>query len=239
MRNTIRIDSKGCKMVAHRGASCVERENTLPAFVAAGNRTYYGIETDIHPTLDGRFVVIHDANTQRVCASSVEVEACRYSDLRALRLKALDGIERGDLCLPLVEEYLRIAKAYDKHCVLELKGVFSEDNIRSVVDIVKATYSLDKVTFIAFDLCNLVALRRLLPEQKMQYLCFELNDDVLAALISNRLDIDVYYKLLTKEWVDRLHNNGIEVNCWTVDKPDEAAQLIEMGVDYITSNTLE
>ena len=43
-------------MVAHRGVSKLERENTMPAFVAAGNRSYYGIETDIHITRDGRFI---------------------------------------------------------------------------------------------------------------------------------------------------------------------------------------
>ena len=35
--DVIRIDSKETKMVAHRGLSGLERENTCPAFVAAGN----------------------------------------------------------------------------------------------------------------------------------------------------------------------------------------------------------
>ena len=42
--NTIKIDSKQAKMVAHRGLSGIERENTNPAFVAAGNRSYFGID---------------------------------------------------------------------------------------------------------------------------------------------------------------------------------------------------
>lgn len=239
MRDTIKIDSKGCKMIAHRGASGVERENTLPAFVAGGNRSYYGMETDIHPTVDGKFVIIHDANTSRVCQSAVDVEKCRYQDLASLRLNDLDGKERADLCIPLLEEYLRIAKAYDKHCVIELKDVFTAENIEKVVEIVKSVYSLENATFIAFDLCNFVTLRALLPKQKMQYLCFELNDEVLANLKTYRLDIDVYFKCLTKEWVDKLHANNIEVNCWTVDDKQDAEKLIEMGVDYITSNILE
>lgn len=239
MRDTIKIDSKNCKMIAHRGASGVERENTLPAFVAGGNRSYFGMETDIHPTLDGRFVIIHDSNTSRVSSSDVDVEKCRYQDLKSLRLKDLDGEERGDLCLPLLEEYLRIAKAYDKHCVIELKGVFSRENIEKVVEIVRSVYSLDNATFIAFDIDNLVILRELLPSQKLQYLCFELNDELLATLKKYNLDLDVYYKCLTKEWVDAFHAHGIEVNCWTVDDKQDAEKLIEMGVDFITSNILE
>ena len=32
---------------------------------------------------------------------------------------------------------------------------------------------------------------------------------------------------------------GLEVNVWTVDNPEIAEQLVERGVDYITSNILE
>jgi glycerophosphoryl diester phosphodiesterase len=44
---------------------------------------------------------------------------------------------------------------------------------------------------------------------------------------------------LTKEIVALLHDNGLKVNCWTVDDAEKAEQLVEWGVDYITSNILE
>ena len=53
--DTIKIESKGVKIIAHRGLSGIERENTCSAFVAAANRSYFGIETDIHTTRDGKF----------------------------------------------------------------------------------------------------------------------------------------------------------------------------------------
>ena len=40
------------RMIAHRGASCLECENTAAAFIAAGNRSYWGMETDIFRTID-------------------------------------------------------------------------------------------------------------------------------------------------------------------------------------------
>ena len=46
--DTIKFDKKKTVMIAHRGLSGIETENTNSAFVAAGNRSYYGIETDIH-----------------------------------------------------------------------------------------------------------------------------------------------------------------------------------------------
>ena len=61
-------------MVAHRGLSGIERENTCAAFVAAGNRSYFGIECDIHRTVDGGYVIIHDHNTERVAIDKLVVE---------------------------------------------------------------------------------------------------------------------------------------------------------------------
>ena len=52
-------------------------------------------------------------------------------------------------------------------------------------------------------------------------------------------DRDIDYRLLTKEIVDAVHQAGAEVNCWTVNDPADGERLIEMGVDYITTNILE
>ncbi len=43
-------------MVAHRGLCGLEPENSIPAFVAAGNRSYYGVESDVHVTADGKLL---------------------------------------------------------------------------------------------------------------------------------------------------------------------------------------
>ena len=66
--NTIKLDyKKSTQMVAHRGVSGLERENTAAAFIAAGNRTYFGVETDIYHTSDGKYVCHHDGSTKRIC----------------------------------------------------------------------------------------------------------------------------------------------------------------------------
>ena len=70
--DTIKLN-KNVKMIAHRGLSGLERENTYPAFVAAGNRSYYGVETDVHVTKDKKFVIIHDETTARVSQNAVDI----------------------------------------------------------------------------------------------------------------------------------------------------------------------
>ena len=118
--DTIHIDRKGALMVAHRGVSGLEKENTASAFVAAGNRSYFGIETDVHRTLDGEFVVIHDDNTARVAIDNLEVEKSTFETLRALRLCDTDGEKgRADLRIPTLREYVRICRKYGILTVLD------------------------------------------------------------------------------------------------------------------------
>ena len=113
MKQTIALSDKGgvC-MIAHRGLSGLETENTCAAFVAAGNRSYFGIETDVHVTRDGRYILIHDERTGRVApGTDYAVEETDYALLRSVRLADGDsGRTRGDLCLPSLSEYIRICR---------------------------------------------------------------------------------------------------------------------------------
>lgn len=238
--DTIHIDSKNVQMVAHRGVSGLETENTASAFVAAGNRSYYGIETDVHRTADGQFVVFHDDNTQRVAGDAMVVEETTYETLRSLRLKDTDGQRgRNDLRIPSLREYVRICKKYGKVGVLELKNRFTIDDVRRIVDLIEEEGYLPGIIFIAFDVNNLIDLRAILPEQPAQLLVSFYNDDVLPTLKKYHLDLDIHYKALTPEIVRDLKAAGITINCWTVDAAEEARDLIEWGVDQITSNILE
>jgi len=241
--DTIKLNAKAVKMVAHRGLSGLERENTCPAFVAAANRSYFGIETDVHKTADGKFVIIHDETTERVSLGkvNVNVEEEPYAAVADLVLPDLDGsTHRQDIRIPLLADYVAICKKYEKVCVLELKNAFPEDDIEKIIAEIGSLGYLDGVIFISFDWQNCVTLRRLLPEAKIQWLtASDVTAETIAALVENRLDLDIHYKRLTKAVVEDLHKAGIAVNCWTCDKLEDAEALAAMGVDFITSNILE
>lgn len=240
--DTIRINSGKAKMVAHRGVSGLEKENTLCAFVAAGNRSYFGIETDVHRTADGEFVIVHDDNTLRVAgeAQNIPVEQSDLAALRNVTLLDIDGSAgRVDLRLPTLREYIRCCKKYGKDCVLELKNRIATGDIARMVEEIREEGYLEHVIFIGFSRENMTDLRRMLPEQTLQLLLKELDSASLEFLCRNRLDVDIYWKALTSEWVDRLHEAGVKVNVWTVDDPAVGEQMAGWGVDYITSNILE
>lgn len=240
--DTKKISHGTVSMIAHRGASGIERENTNAAFVAAGNRSYFGIETDVHKTIDGEFVIIHDDDTNRVTngKSHLEVEKERYEVLKQLRFSDLDGNIRSDLGIPKLEEYIRICKKYEKTCVLELKNRFEKADISKIIEIIQTEGYLDKVIFISFSLENCINLRELLPEQKIQWLLEEeIGDEIIETLCRYHLDLDSIYTRLNKALIERLHEHRIQVNCWTCDNEKDAEKLVKMGVDFITSNILE
>lgn len=239
--DTIRICAGKTKMIAHRGVSGLEKENTIPAFVAAGNRSHWGIETDVHRTADGKLILIHDSELKRLTGRDGKVEETDFETLRSIPLLGTDGVT-PQFCLrmPTPEEYLEICKKYEKHCVIELKETMPRETIRQIADAVAAQEMLGQTIFISFRYENLVALRELLPDQPIQYLWKgELGEEQIRAAEAYRFDLDVDYRGLTKEWIDQCHERGILVNCWTVNDPEIGKQLAKWGVDYVTSNILE
>lgn len=241
MMNTIKIpDHKQAVIVAHRGLSGLERENTCAAFVAAGNRSYFGVETDVRKTIDGKFVLCHDDHTERNCIDKLYPEASTLHALQALRYKDIDGsFDRYDLMMPTLQEYIKICKRYGKKCILEFKGAYSVEDMETVLGIIRDMEYADNMIYISFSLQNLINLRQADPTVNAQWLTCDAKPETIALLVEHKMDIDIMFTALTKESVDELHKNGIVVNCWTVDRLEDAERLIEMGVDQITSNILE
>lgn len=239
MSDTIKMHALNVDIIAHRGLSGLERENTNAAFVAAGNRSYFGIETDIHKTLDGHFVVYHDDNTQRLTDVDWNVEEHTLRELRTLMLKDLDGNVRADLVLPTLQEYIRICKKYNKVSVLELKNHFEKDDVYAVIEIIKEEGWLEHSIFISFDLANLICIRKVLPEQPIQYLVKMMTEEVFETMLKYQLDVDADHKKIDIQWVQRIHDAGRLVNVWTVNKLEDGLRMLKIGVDQITSNILE
>lgn len=238
--NTIKFEKGNTLVVAHRGLSGIETENTNSAFVAAGNRSYYGIETDIHRTADGQFIINHDGNLKRVAGEDIPVETSNLYELQSFVLFDKDGTKnRLDLCPCTLKNYISICKKYEKHCVLELKSDFTEHETVRFINIIRDLDYLDNVTFISFNYDNLLKVREILPDQPVQFLFWKLSDDIVKRLVKDKIDVDIHYTNLTKESVEILHQLGLKVNCWTVDKKEDAERLALWGVDFITSNILE
>lgn len=242
MDKTIKIDPKGVKLIAHRGLSGMERENTCAAFIAAGNRDcYFGIESDVRRTKDGHYIMLHDKETGRVCTENLIVGDTSVCELWPLLLTDLDGsVNRSDLRIPSLQEYIKLCKRYGKYGILEMKDPdMSREALLEIISIIRREDYLDHIIFIDFCLNNLIHLRELLPNQPAQWLRQDWRESYLGSLQKYRVDLDIAYEMLSKEILDAVHCAGLKVNVWTCDDVFEAERLIRLDVDYITTNRLK
>ena len=77
-----------------------------------------------------------------------------------------------------------------------------------------------------------------MTEQSLENV-FEQLDEIVEKLVADKIDVDIAYTGLTEADVVMLHKKKLKVNCWTVNDPEIAKELIGWGVDYITTNILE
>lgn len=250
--DTIKLSSeekKNTRFVAHRGASGLERENTFPAFVAAGQRSYFGVECDIHRTLDNEFIILHDSNFMRVAGVDKNVGDLTYAECASIPLFSYDGeSSRPDIRTPKLEEYISILSHYGKYAVVELKDDFTNEELDRIVDISKKYDHLEKTVYITFLFDVAKRLRQRYPDLTIQFLDSYPKDDTTMEAHHEKLlnivkdydmDLDLHYKVITPEFIEKVHNLGHKVNSWTVDSKDMAIQFCSWGIDFITTNIIE
>lgn len=239
--DTVKFEEKGnIKMIAHRGLSGLERENTCPAFLAAAMRSYWGIETDVHVTKDGKYILVHDDDLKRVANLDICVEESTFDELRAVKMTDIDGVtERADIFLPTLEEYISICKKYGKVAVLELKNRIETKHVLKIAETIQKMGWFEKTVFISFAGENLVDLKKAYPNASAQFLTEEASDETFRFMVENDLDADLCGYCVTKEFVEKLHQAGKKVNVWTLDSVEHARLAKAYGVDFITTNILE
>ena len=98
--------------LAHRGSRLLWPENTMTAFQGAVDLGYRYLEIDLHVTRDGRIVIFHDHDLERLTDGRGKVWEWRWEDLRGLDAGHNFDPEAGyprrgkDDRIPLLEEAL-------------------------------------------------------------------------------------------------------------------------------------
>jgi glycerophosphoryl diester phosphodiesterase len=140
------------KIIAHRGASAIELENTKSSMLRAVNMQVPSIEIDTRLTRDNRLIVCHDSDTRRIAHKSVKIKSHTLAQLQKIPL--LDGSR-----LLSLEQALKLINK-QAHVIIELKD---RNNSFALERAVKG-YSPRHISFASFYLRELVVIKEHLPK---------------------------------------------------------------------------
>jgi glycerophosphoryl diester phosphodiesterase len=217
---------------AHRGASAIEPENTLPAFSEACAAISDGVEFDIHQ-VDGKLMVIHDRYLERTTSGSGLLSEFSFAQLRQL------NAGKGTV-IPTLPEVLAIVTKLDI-INIELKGIEIEDIplLFEDLDNAKQTLELDfeKVLLSSFNHHLLQAIHQQRPEFILGALTSSLPlSHANFAQQLNAFSVHIVVDYVNEAFVIDAHQRGLKVYVYTVDKLVDIQRMKTMGVDGIFAN---
>lgn len=223
------------QIIAHRGFWKTEgsAQNSITSLLKADEIKAYGSELDIWLSSDGVPVVNHDAD---VTFNGVRllIQDTPASVLTQVKLSNGEN-------LPTLESYLdAFEKCNDTKLIIEFKKhrtKYQEDELtEKVLKIVRDRKLQNRVEYISFGLNLVVKTIHLDPLAKVYYLSGDLSPRVVQEIGAAGIDYNVAVIKNNPEWVKESHNLGLKVNVWTVNSPEDIQQMIDLNVDFITTD---
>lgn len=227
-------NDKQVAVVAHRGFwNCEESgyaKNSLASLIQAQNNGFWGSEFDVNMTLDEKLLVFHD--------SSIEGRRIEQNPASAFDYYRLKNGEK----IPTLDEYLTQGAKSKTMLVLELKKHSTKEiEDRAVALVIEKLRShkllkKNRVMFISFSMNICKEFARLAPGFTVQYLNTDYTSEQVYSEGVNGIDIN--YKDLMKDpsRVEQAKAKGMSVNSWTVNKTDAMEAMVDLGVDFITTD---
>jgi glycerophosphoryl diester phosphodiesterase len=208
-------------IIAHRGASAYEPENTLRAFERAIDMGATVLELDIHLSRDGHPIVIHDAELSRTTNGTGRVDD-----------------------LPLEVEVIELARGRAQLYV-ELKGQRTPE---PVVEALRAGTFVDQALAGSFYPWLIQKVKFLEPAVRTSMLVRR--KDRGADFLEWALAVEADYvhpcwedesptphKLVTPAMIADIRRRGLGIILWHEERPEELRELARLDVDGICTDT--
>lgn len=226
--------AQNTKVVAHRGYwdTPDNAQNSITALETAQKIPVYGSEFDVNMTSDGVMVVSHGPKLESI----PDVQKASYKEVKKVRLKNGEKV-------PTLKQYLKQGKKGNIKLIFELKvhpaGEIENTAVRKSVEMVKKMKLEKQVEFISFSLEACKQLAQLMPECMVQYLNGKIPPKELKEM--GIMGLDYHYSNFEQnpQWVKEAHDLGMIVNVWTVNKEELMQKMIDLKVDYITTDAPE
>ena len=224
--------------VGHRGASYLAPENTLASMKLAWELGADGAECDVMLTSDQKVVLFHDKNAKKLTGENFTIKETGWDELKSLELipRETNLPEFSHETIPLLEDVLSVIPA-DRMLVIELKT--GPEILPHLQKVIAQHWKSGNISFIAFDFEAIKQAKVLYPEVPCYYLSSfrsDLNKHFDAVVESGLDGVDLQHRIIDQELVERCRASGLDVWCWTVNDPDNALKMKELGVSAVTTD---
>jgi len=222
----------GALVIAHRGASGYEYENSRAAFRAAKARGADAIELDIHAAADGVLFVHHDE-----VVSGVHITHSTAAQVRALRLPNGESVPALEDALAVIDPALQV--------FIEVKSLPPEFDDRLLAAVESggrgtggaggagearfAVHAFDHRVVRRLGLARPALTRGVLLASYPLRPLEALQDTGATVLWEEQSLIDAAL-------VDELHGAGYRIYAWTVNDPEDMRRLLALRVDGLCTN---
>ncbi|CDQ17855.1 glycerophosphoryl diester phosphodiesterase [Halobacillus karajensis] len=221
---------------AHRGASKLAPENTMPAFELARAAGADGIETDVQLTKDQVPVLIHDENLRRTTNGTGFVQDYTYAQLRLLDAGSWFSSEFSDIYIVTLDEFLRWFRDQPMFLNIELKtNVIEYKNIERIVyESLKRYHVLERTVISSFNSDSLLRMKEINPSIQTAFLTSTKMRKLPQYARSIQCEaLHVKHRLLDKKLVKRCRKEKLDLRIYTVNRPSMMKKCYSLGVSGI------
>lgn len=233
-------------IVAHRGASGLAPENTLPAFKKAVELGAPWVELDVHLTRDGVAVCFHDDRLDRLTPEKGKLSDWEWEPVSKLPvMPGAFGGQYPEARIPLLLDVFKNIPAPTRFTV-ELKKETERPAllVARTMEAILAADVLDRVRFISFEQDLLRQLRAWKADGRT-------GADLPIGVLGSRKDRDQMFErarevkavaihlnspAVDEAWRAQVREQGFLVNAWTVNTEGEWGRLAGLKVEEVTTD---
>ncbi|GAB3431628.1 glycerophosphodiester phosphodiesterase [Flindersiella endophytica] len=205
----------------------------MAAFANAVELGFRYLETDVHATADGMVVAFHDQTLGRVTDRQGQIPALSYEEVSKARIGGREPI-------PLLSEILSTWP--DIRVNIDAK---SDGAVEPLVKVIKAANAQDRVCVCSFSQERISRIRALLGPDLATGLGpseiwrLKSRGRLLPSTRAACVQVPIGWRgvrVVTRRFVKRAHDLGLQVHVWTIDDALRMNALLDLGVDGIITD---
>lgn len=237
--------------IAHRGAMGYAPENTLAAFRLGVDQGSDLVESDVQRSKDGVLVLMHDTTLSRTTdvqevfpdRAPWRVSDFTYEEIQQLDAGSWFSEEFAGEPVPTMAEMVQLLRPTRAGILMELKapalypGIEEQvaEEFASFPGYLTSAVRAERLVVQSFDWESMARYEEVQPSVPVGLLGRP--DEALLPELSTWADqINPNFRTYDAAYVDTVHELGMEVHTYTVNRPADMNAVLDRGIDGVITN---